>query len=251
MAMTRNKDLHKPVVSRKNSTGIPEVANKHHTDMKQQCLSNLTGNGMNSGRAAGYVWPRLPLRDAGVALASGACVREREKYCTLCTLDSNAAIHRHTGLVLALGTVGPRPSRLSLLLKMGGSHSLGTGSSSSACLMACGLRRAGHAHAWFRQKGGLMQEVRGIWPKDGLRVGGHAPAMCPLLLCSRPHCPIMKLAYSGARKLQQQSTLQCCTCPRERERERESLHLSSHTGLMQVLPGHPLADTITECSVTV
>ena len=38
---------------------------------------------------------------------------------------------------------------------------------------------------------------------------------------------------------------------RERERERESLHLSSHTGLMQVLPGHPLADTITECSITV
>ena len=38
---------------------------------------------------------------------------------------------------------------------------------------------------------------------------------------------------------------------REREGERESLHLSSHTGLMQVLPGHPLADTITECSVTV
>ena len=37
----------------------------------------------------------------------------------------------------------------------------------------------------------------------------------------------------------------------ERERERESLHLSSHTGLMQVLPGHPLADTITECSITV
>ena len=36
----------------------------------------------------------------------------------------------------------------------------------------------------------------------------------------------------------------------ERERERESLHLSSHTGLMQVLPGHPLADTITECSIT-
>ena len=35
------------------------------------------------------------------------------------------------------------------------------------------------------------------------------------------------------------------------ERERESLHLSSHTGLMQVLPGHPLADTITECSSTV
>ena len=31
-----------------------------------------------------------------------------------------------------------------------------------------------------------------------------------------------------------------------RERERESLHLSSHTGLMQVLPGHPLANTITE-----
>ena len=28
---------------------------------------------------------------------------------------------------------------------------------------------------------------------------------------------------------------------RERERERE-LHLSSHTKLMQVLPGHPLAD---------
>ena len=25
-------------------------------------------------------------------------------------------------------------------------------------------------------------------------------------------------------------------------REIESLHLSSHTGLMQVLPGHPLAD---------
>ena len=34
-------------------------------------------------------------------------------------------------------------------------------------------------------------------------------------------------------------------------RERESLHLSSHTGLMQVLPGHPLADTVTECSITV
>ena len=33
----------------------------------------------------------------------------------------------------------------------------------------------------------------------------------------------------------------------ERERERERLHLSSHTGLMQVLPGHPRADTITEC----
>ena len=32
-----------------------------------------------------------------------------------------------------------------------------------------------------------------------------------------------------------------------RERERESLHLASHTGLMQVLPGHPLADSITEC----
>ena len=29
-------------------------------------------------------------------------------------------------------------------------------------------------------------------------------------------------------------------------RERESLHLSSHTGLMQGLPGHPLADTITK-----
>ena len=28
-------------------------------------------------------------------------------------------------------------------------------------------------------------------------------------------------------------------CERERERE---LHLSSHTRLMQVLPGHPLAD---------
>ena len=38
---------------------------------------------------------------------------------------------------------------------------------------------------------------------------------------------------------------------RERERERERVHLSSHTGLMQVLPGHPLADTITECSITV
>ena len=39
---------------------------------------------------------------------------------------------------------------------------------------------------------------------------------------------------------------------RERERERErDIHLSSHTGLMQVLPGHPLADTITECSITV
>ena len=35
------------------------------------------------------------------------------------------------------------------------------------------------------------------------------------------------------------------------EREREGLHLSSHTGLMQVLPGHPLADTITEYSVIV
>ena len=34
---------------------------------------------------------------------------------------------------------------------------------------------------------------------------------------------------------------------RERGRERESLHLSSHTGLMQVLQGHPLADPITEC----
>ena len=33
----------------------------------------------------------------------------------------------------------------------------------------------------------------------------------------------------------------------KRERERESLHLSSHTGLMQVLPGHPLADPIREC----
>ena len=30
------------------------------------------------------------------------------------------------------------------------------------------------------------------------------------------------------------------------ERERESLHLPSHTGLMQVLPRHPLADTTTE-----
>ena len=28
----------------------------------------------------------------------------------------------------------------------------------------------------------------------------------------------------------------------ERERERERKHLSSHTRLMQVLPGHPLAD---------
>ena len=37
----------------------------------------------------------------------------------------------------------------------------------------------------------------------------------------------------------------------ERERGRESLHLSSHTGLMQVLPGHPLADTITEFLITV
>ena len=38
----------------------------------------------------------------------------------------------------------------------------------------------------------------------------------------------------------------------ERERERELfrervLHLSSQTGLMQVLPGHPLADPIREC----
>ena len=30
--------------------------------------------------------------------------------------------------------------------------------------------------------------------------------------------------------------------PREREREREVLHLSSHTRLLQVLPGHPPAD---------
>ena len=35
---------------------------------------------------------------------------------------------------------------------------------------------------------------------------------------------------------------------RERERERERvLHLSSHTGLMQALPGHPLADPKREC----
>ena len=38
---------------------------------------------------------------------------------------------------------------------------------------------------------------------------------------------------------------------RLQEREKGSLHLSSHTGLMQVLPEHPLADPITECSVTV
>ena len=36
---------------------------------------------------------------------------------------------------------------------------------------------------------------------------------------------------------------------REREKER-GLHLSSHTGLMQVLPGHPLADAITVRSIT-
>ena len=30
-----------------------------------------------------------------------------------------------------------------------------------------------------------------------------------------------------------------CSCERERE---EVVHLSSHTELMQVLPGHPLAD---------
>ena len=35
------------------------------------------------------------------------------------------------------------------------------------------------------------------------------------------------------------------------KRERESLHLSSHTGLMQVLPGHTLADSIIECFVIV
>ena len=34
---------------------------------------------------------------------------------------------------------------------------------------------------------------------------------------------------------------------KERERGREVLHLSSHTGLMQVLPGHPLAGPKREC----
>ena len=33
-----------------------------------------------------------------------------------------------------------------------------------------------------------------------------------------------------------------CLTEREREREREVLHVSSHTRLIQVLPGHPLAD---------
>ena len=44
------------------------------------------------------------------------------------------------------------------------------------------------------------------------------------------------------------TTEPCNPHPRERERERV-LHLSSRTGLMQVLPGHPLADPIREQSL--